>query len=90
MHQQPTEKQIRDTYNLAKERYATVGVDADAALELARRLGLAERPAGGVELLVVGDDHQNSSRFRSSARLPRVVLRPSLVVEDVDVVCSLR
>ena len=32
MNQQPTEKQIRDTYNLAKERYAAIGVDADAAL----------------------------------------------------------
>jgi L-rhamnose isomerase len=32
MNQQPTEKQIRDTYDLAKERYSLVGVDADAAL----------------------------------------------------------
>ncbi len=29
---QPTEKQIRDAYALARERYAALGVDADAAL----------------------------------------------------------
>jgi len=32
MHQQPTEKQIRDAYDLARERYALLGVDTDAAL----------------------------------------------------------
>jgi L-rhamnose isomerase len=32
MNQQPTEKQIRDAYALAQERYALLGVDADAAL----------------------------------------------------------
>jgi L-rhamnose isomerase len=32
MNQQPTEKQIRDAYDLARERYALLGVDADAAL----------------------------------------------------------
>ena len=32
MNQQPTEKQIRDAYNLARERYALLGVDTDAAL----------------------------------------------------------
>jgi L-rhamnose isomerase len=32
MSQQPTEKQIRDAYELARERYALLGVDTDAAL----------------------------------------------------------
>ena len=32
MKQQPTEKHIRDAYNLAKARYASFGVDADDAL----------------------------------------------------------
>jgi L-rhamnose isomerase len=32
MNQQPTERQIRDAYDLAKERYALLGVDTDAAL----------------------------------------------------------
>jgi len=32
MNQQPTEKQIRDAYDLARERYALLGVDTDAAL----------------------------------------------------------
>jgi L-rhamnose isomerase len=32
MHQQPTEKQIRDAYALARERYALLGVDTGAAL----------------------------------------------------------
>ena len=32
MNKQPTEKQIQDAYNLARERYALLGVDADAAL----------------------------------------------------------
>ena len=32
MVQQPTEKQIRDTYDLARDRYALLGVDTDAAL----------------------------------------------------------
>ena len=32
MNQQPTEKQIQGAYTLAKERYALLGVDTDAAL----------------------------------------------------------
>ena len=32
MNRQPTEKQIRDAYKLARERYALLGVEADAAL----------------------------------------------------------
>ncbi len=32
MSQQPTEKQIRDAYELARDRYALLGVDTDAAL----------------------------------------------------------
>ncbi|MFC2046585.1 L-rhamnose isomerase, partial [Chloroflexota bacterium] len=32
MSQQPTEKKIRDAYTLARERYAPLGVDTDAAL----------------------------------------------------------
>ncbi len=32
MNQQPTEKQIRDAYTLAQERYAKLGVDTNAAL----------------------------------------------------------
>jgi L-rhamnose isomerase len=32
MSQQPTEKQIRDAYDLARDRYALLGVDTDAAL----------------------------------------------------------
>jgi len=32
MRYQPTEKQIRDAYDLARERYALLGVDTDAAL----------------------------------------------------------
>jgi L-rhamnose isomerase len=32
MNQQPTEKQIRDAYELARDRYALLGVDTDAAL----------------------------------------------------------
>ena len=32
MINQVTEKQIRDAYALAQERYAALGVDADAAL----------------------------------------------------------
>ena len=32
MNQQPTEKQIQDAYDLARERYALLGVDTDAAL----------------------------------------------------------
>ena len=32
MTHQFSEKQIRDTYALARERYASLGVDADAAL----------------------------------------------------------
>ena len=32
MNQQPTEKQIRDAYDLARKRYALLGVDTDAAL----------------------------------------------------------
>jgi L-rhamnose isomerase len=32
MNQQPTERQIRDTYDLARERYALLGVDTDTAL----------------------------------------------------------
>jgi L-rhamnose isomerase len=32
MSQQPTEKQIRDAYGLARDRYALLGVDTDAAL----------------------------------------------------------
>ena len=32
MNQQPTEKQIREAYGLAQERYALLGVDTDAAL----------------------------------------------------------
>jgi L-rhamnose isomerase len=32
MNQQPTEKQIRDAYNLARERYAQLRVDTEAAL----------------------------------------------------------
>jgi len=33
MGNQPTEKQIQDAYALAKERYAALGVDADAAVD---------------------------------------------------------
>ncbi len=33
MNKRPTERQIQDAYRLAKERYATLGVDTDAALE---------------------------------------------------------
>ena len=32
MSQQPTEKQIRDAYDLARDRYALLGVDTDVAL----------------------------------------------------------
>ncbi len=32
MNQEPTDKQIRDSYGLAKERYATIGVNPDQAL----------------------------------------------------------
>jgi len=32
MNQQPTERHIRDAYDLARERYALLGVDTDAAL----------------------------------------------------------
>ena len=33
MGNQPTEKQIQGAYTLAKERYAALGVDADAAMD---------------------------------------------------------
>ena len=33
MSQQPTEKQIRDAYDLARDRYALLGVDTDASLD---------------------------------------------------------
>ena len=33
MSSQPTDKQIRNAYALAKERYAMFGVDADAVLD---------------------------------------------------------
>ena len=33
MSQEPTEKQIRDAYDLARDRYALLGVDTDASLD---------------------------------------------------------
>ena len=36
MSVRPTETLIRDTYALARERYASLGVDTDAALAQAR------------------------------------------------------
>ncbi len=64
---------------LDHEYYAVVAVFGSVVSEGGHR----SRPTR-VEV-VVGDDERNSSRFRSSDRLPRVVSRPSLVVEDVPV-----
>ena len=41
MSNQPTDKQITSAYALAKERYATLGVDVDQALATLRRIPLS-------------------------------------------------
>jgi L-rhamnose isomerase len=41
MGQQPTDRQIRDAYALAKERYATLGVDTDQALDALTRISIS-------------------------------------------------
>ena len=41
MGNQPTEKQIQDAYALAKERYAALGVDADAAMGTLARVSIS-------------------------------------------------
>jgi L-rhamnose isomerase len=41
MGNQPTEKQIQDAYTLAKERYAALGVDADAAMSSLARISIS-------------------------------------------------
>ena len=41
MSVQPTEKQIRDAYALARERYAMLGVDTDKALEAVAQIPLS-------------------------------------------------
>ena len=41
MSEQPTDRQIRDAYALAKERYAMLGVDADQALDTLTRISIS-------------------------------------------------
>ncbi|HSM56273.1 MAG TPA: L-rhamnose isomerase [Candidatus Sulfomarinibacteraceae bacterium] len=41
MNDAPTEKQIQDAYQLAKERYAALGVDTDRALERLSRIAIS-------------------------------------------------
>ncbi len=62
---------------LEHDQYQAVAVFGS----LVRESGHLARP-GRVEI-VVGDDSLNSSRFTSRDRLPRVVRRPNLIVDDV-------
>src|SRR5215203_1609281 len=41
MATQPTTRQLNDAYSLARERYASMGVDSDAALAALRRISLS-------------------------------------------------
>src|SRR5687767_14813614 len=41
MATQPTTRQLNDAYALARERYASIGVDSDAALAALRRISLS-------------------------------------------------
>lgn len=86
----PREKVIRDTYRLARERYASLGVDSDAALDRLRQVAISLHCWQGDDVSGFEDpDRGLSGGIMATGNYPGKARTPDELRRDLDKAYSL-
>jgi L-rhamnose isomerase len=90
MSNQPTDRQVRDAYTLAKERYTALGVDVDQALDVLAQISISLHcwqgdDVGGFE----NPDAELSGGIAATGNYPGKARTPDELRSDLDMAYSL-